>query len=63
MIWKCLKKTQMKKEGASLEGQKVTEYKYKNATIRIHGTADQQKVKEAATLFLKKVEYQKSRKG
>ncbi len=46
-----------------MEGQKVTEYKYKNATIRIHGTADQQKVKEAATLFLKKVEYQKTRRG
>lgn len=46
-----------------MEGQKVTEYKYKNATVRIHGTADQKKVKEAATLFLKKVEYLNARKG
>ena len=46
-----------------MEGQKVTEYKHNKATIRIHGTADQQKVKEAATLFLKKVEFSKVRKG
>lgn len=46
-----------------MEGQKVTEHKYKNATIRIHGTADQAKVKEAATLFLKKVVYFNERKG
>lgn len=44
-----------------MEGQNATEYKSKNATIRIHGTSDPQKVKEAATLFLKKVELQ--RKG
>lgn len=46
-----------------MENQQVREYKYKNATIRIHGTADQEKVKEAATLFLKKVVYGNARKG
>lgn len=46
-----------------MECQKVTEYKSKNATVRIHGTADQSKVKDAATLFLKKVVYQKARNG
>jgi len=42
---------------------KEPECKYKNVTIRIHGTADQSKVKDAATLFLKKVVYQKARNG
>lgn len=46
-----------------MENQQVKEYKYKNATIRVHGTADKEKVKEAATLFLKKAIYFNGRKG
>lgn len=46
-----------------MESQKEQEYKCKNVTIRIHGTADQQKLKDAATLFLKKVAIQKARNG
>lgn len=32
----------------------MTEYKTKNAIIRIHGTANEEKVKAAAETFLKK---------
>lgn len=39
--------------------QEITEFKYNNATIRIHGTADNDKIRKAATDFLKKVEFQK----
>lgn len=34
----------------------MTEYKIGNATVRIHGSADQEKIKAATTLFLKKVD-------
>lgn len=39
--------------------QEITEFKYNNATIRIHGTADNDKIRKAATGFLKKVEFQR----
>ncbi|MGD6877871.1 hypothetical protein [Bacillus infantis] len=35
------------------------EIKYNNATVRIHGTADNDKIRKAATDFLKKVEFQR----
>lgn len=37
----------------------VFETRTDKAIIRIHGTANQEKLKEAATIFLKKCEYQK----
>ena len=33
----------------------MTEYKIKNCTVRIHGTADQEKVRSATETYLKKV--------
>ena len=35
------------------------EVRTEKALVRIHGTVDQEKLKEAATIFLKKCEYQK----
>jgi len=37
----------------------MQEIKYNNATVRIHGTADNDKIRKAATDFLKKVEFQR----
>jgi hypothetical protein len=33
----------------------MTEYKIGSATVRIHGNANQEKIKAATTIFLKKV--------
>lgn len=41
----------------------MTEYKIGNATVRIHGAADKEKIKVATELFLKKVEKNKRRKA
>jgi hypothetical protein len=38
-------------------------YKIGNATVRIHGEVDQEKIKAATTAFLKKVEAERRRKG
>ena len=40
----------------------MTEYKIGNATVRIHGSADQEKIKAATTAFLKKADAAKRRK-
>lgn len=32
----------------------MTEYEFKNAKVRLHGTADEEKLKAATMLFLKK---------
>lgn len=37
------------------------EIKFNNATIRIHGAANQDNLKKAATDYLKKVEFQRRR--
>lgn len=37
------------------------EIKFNNATIRIHGTVNQDNLKKAATDFLRKVEFQRRR--
>ena len=34
----------------------MQEYKLSNCTVRIHGSPDMEKVKEATTAYLKKVE-------
>lgn len=39
----------------------MTEYKIGNATVRIHGAADQEKIMAATTIFLKKVETAKKK--
>jgi hypothetical protein len=41
----------------------MEEYKVKNATVRIHGNYDSDKLKEATVNFLKKVEAQRRRKA
>ena len=33
----------------------MTEYKIRNCTVRIHGTADREKVRSATETYLKKV--------
>jgi hypothetical protein len=40
----------------------MTEYKIGNATVRIHGTADQDRIRTATVDFLKKAEKQRRRK-
>lgn len=40
---------------------KMTEYKFGNALVRMHGEADQEKIKAATTIFLKKVEAAKKK--
>lgn len=37
------------------------EYKFGNATVRIHGKVNNERIKEAAIAFLKKVEKSKKR--
>ena len=37
----------------------MQEYKYKNATVRIHGTYDREKLEEATKIFMKKVNKRK----
>lgn len=37
----------------------MTEYKIGNATVRIHGSVDREKLKAATERYLKKVEAQK----
>lgn len=41
----------------------MTEYKLKGCTVRIHGSPDMEKVKEATTAYLKKVERIKKSKA
>lgn len=41
----------------------VTEYKFKNATVRMHGSPDRKKLEEAAIQFLKDIEKQRQQKG
>ena len=38
-----------------IEGEAVAEYKYNNATVRIHGTADRENLKRSTEKYLKKV--------
>lgn len=40
----------------------MTEYKLGNATVRIHGTANQEKIRDATVEFLKAVETRKRKK-
>lgn len=40
----------------------MTEYKIGNAVVRIHGTADREKIKAATEKFLKKVEAAKKKR-
>lgn len=64
--WTTLKAgylVQKKVRARKMEGQNVSTYKLNNATIRIHGTTDQDRLKAAATLFLKKAEMQKQKKA
>lgn len=41
----------------------MTEYKYSNCTVRIHGSTDSEKLREATTAYLKKVERSKKLKA
>lgn len=41
----------------------MQEYKFKNCTVRIHGSTDPEKIKEATTAYLKKVERSKKLKA
>ena len=41
----------------------MTEYRTGNAVVRIHGTPDRDKLKEAAEQFLKRVEAQRQKGG
>lgn len=41
----------------------MTEYKLSNCRVRIHGSADLEKIKEATTAYLKKVERSKKLKA
>lgn len=34
----------------------IEEYKYKNATIRVHGEVNREKIEEATIIFLKKAD-------
>lgn len=54
---------QKKVRARKMEGQEISTYKLNNATVRIHGTTDQDRLKAAATLFLKKAEMQKKKAG
>ena len=40
----------------------MTEYKHKNALVRMHGTADQTKIKAATERFVKRAVQQKKKK-
>lgn len=40
----------------------MTEYKIGNAIVRVHGTVDQDKIKAATVIFMKKVEKQRRSK-
>lgn len=41
----------------------MQEYKINNATVRIHGEADKEKIKAATERFLKRIEKKKKEKG
>ena len=41
----------------------MQEYKFNSCTVRIHGSPDMEKVKEATTAYLKKVESIKKSKA
>ena len=41
----------------------MTEYRIGNATVRFHGTPDTERVKQATTAFLKRVEAQRKKEG
>lgn len=41
----------------------VTEYKIGNATVRMHGTPDREKIEAATVTLVKKARQQKKRKG
>lgn len=41
----------------------MTEYRIGNATIRLHGTPDADKVKTATATFLKKAEAKRKKEG
>lgn len=41
----------------------MTEYRIGNATVRLHGTPDTERVKKATTAFLKRVEAQRKKEG
>lgn len=45
----------MSKKDTKKEGLKMTEYKFQNATVRIHGTVDLETLKTATERFMKKV--------
>ena len=39
----------------------MNEYKIGNATVRIHGTPNQEKIKEATVEFLKNIEFNRKK--
>lgn len=41
----------------------MTEYRIGNATVRLHGTPDADKVKTATTEFLKRIEAKRKKEG
>ena len=41
----------------------MQEYKFKNCTVRIHGSADTEKIRTATTAYMKKVERSKKLKA
>jgi hypothetical protein len=43
-------------------GNTMTEYKFKNATVRIHGTANLENIKAATECFVKKAITAKKKK-
>ena len=47
----------------SMEKNMPTEYKFKNAIVRIHGTVNEEVVKAAAIKFLKEAERQLAKQG
>ena len=40
----------------------MTEYRVGNATVRLHGTPDTERVKQATTSFLKRIEAKRKKK-